>query len=159
MSELDKLQEMHSKLARAKFFYYEKHESIMTDYEFDIIEKEYSILSKKIGIQDSHSASEAIGSKALPRNLNHFYKEVFEIIVFTSRNCPPCKKLLKILDTVNTNGVVITKYLSEDNKELCNDYGVKSNPTVVYLNDKKEVITKSFGSTIPFNLKYIKHFG
>ena len=39
--QLNKLQELHAKLRKAKYFYYEKHESIMSDYEFDMMESEY----------------------------------------------------------------------------------------------------------------------
>ena len=37
----EQLQETHKLIGRAKYFYYEKSESIMTDQEFDKLEKEY----------------------------------------------------------------------------------------------------------------------
>ncbi len=46
--QLNKLQELHAKLRKAKYFYYEKHESIMSDYEFDMMESEYKKLAEVV---------------------------------------------------------------------------------------------------------------
>jgi NAD-dependent DNA ligase len=75
MSDLDRLQEMHAQLRRAKFFYYEKHESIMIDCEFDMLEKKYTKLAEDVGILDKHNmATEFVGFDAIsPMNLNNFY--------------------------------------------------------------------------------------
>lgn len=73
MGELDRLQEMHAQLARAKYFYYEKHESIMSDYEFDMMEKEYSDLADVLGIDKKHRITEVVGFGLAPRDLNNFY--------------------------------------------------------------------------------------
>ena len=53
--QLNKLQELHAKLRKAKYFYYEKHESIMSDYEFDMMESEYKKLAEVVGINDKHN--------------------------------------------------------------------------------------------------------
>ena len=36
------LQELHKKLTKARYDYYEKSESNMTDFEYDMMEKEYN---------------------------------------------------------------------------------------------------------------------
>ena len=38
----EELQELHKLIGKAKWQYYENHNSIMTDYEFDILEKKYN---------------------------------------------------------------------------------------------------------------------
>lgn len=153
---LNKLQELHAQLRKAKYLYYEAHKSIVTDYEFDMMEKEYAKLAENIGISDRHDASKVIGSGILPRNLNHLYKEVFSILVFSAENCPPCKRLLKILETKDTNGVEVKIYKVKEDIELVEKYQIKASPTVVYLNKFGETITKTIGSTLPHNLKYIE---
>lgn len=155
---LDKLQEMHAQLSRAKYLYYEAHKSIMSDYEFDMLEKQYAELAEIVGISDRHNASKVIGSGILPRNLNHFYKEVFSVLVFSAENCPPCKRLLKILESKDKNDLNIQIFTAED-KGLCDKYSVKASPTVVYLDKHSNVIKKTVGSTLPHNLKYVEHFG
>lgn len=162
ISELDRLQEMHSQLRKAKFFYYELHDSLMTDYEFDMLEKEYVKLAGLIGILDKHNmATEFVGFDAVsPMNLNHFYKEVTSILIFTADNCPPCKRLLKILDSRDKTQVSINIVNVKDNKDLVDKYSIRASPTTVYLDKYGEIITKSFGSTsLPTNLKYVGHFG
>jgi thiol-disulfide isomerase/thioredoxin len=156
---LDKLQEMHAQLSKAKYLYYEAHKSIMTDYEFDMLEKEYAELAEIVGISDRHNASKVIGSGILPRNLNHFYKEVFSVLVFSAENCPPCKRLVKILETKDNNGVDIKIYNVKNSEELVEKYNIKASPTVVYLDKHSNVIKKTVGSTLPHNLKYVEHFG
>ena len=73
--QLNKLQELHAKLRKAKYFYYEKHESIMSDYEFDMMESEYKKLAEVVGINDKHNmATQFVGFDAFsPMNLNNFY--------------------------------------------------------------------------------------
>lgn len=38
----EELQEAHKLIGRAKYHYYEKHTSIMSDYEFDKLERKYN---------------------------------------------------------------------------------------------------------------------
>ena len=74
--KLEKLQEMHAKLRKAKYFYYERHQSIISDYDFDILEKEYNTLAEEIGVDKELQVSEFVGfSLNIPMNLNNYYKE------------------------------------------------------------------------------------
>ena len=81
--KLEKLQEMHAKLRKAKYFYYERHQSIISDYDFDILEKEYNTLAEEIGVDKELQVSEFVGfSLNIPMNLNNYYKEVFSVLIF-----------------------------------------------------------------------------
>ncbi len=156
--QLNKLQELHAKLRKAKYFYYEKHESIMSDYEFDMMESEYKKLAEVVGINDKHNmATQFVGFDAFsPMNLNNFYKEVASILIFSSENCPPCKRLMKIMEIKDKTDVIIEIYNIKATKELVEKYKIKASPTVVYLDKNRNVITKTVGSTLPHNLKYIE---
>lgn len=62
------------------------------------------------------------------------------ILYFTSDWCPPCKTLSPIMDKVKANsGISMNKINVDNNKELVLQYHVKSIPTVVILEDNKEV--------------------
>ncbi len=58
---MERLQELHALLRRAKYFYYEKSESIMSDYEFDMLEKEYNKLCNKFSIEEEKRVTNFVG--------------------------------------------------------------------------------------------------
>ena len=58
---MERLQELHKLLRRAKYFYYEQNESIMSDYEFDTLEKEYDILCNEFNISEKIRVSNFVG--------------------------------------------------------------------------------------------------
>ena len=61
-----------------------------------------------------------------------------QIIRFTASWCQPCKALSMILDEVETE-VPIQVVDIDENKELAIQYRVRSVPTMIMVNDNKEV--------------------
>lgn len=60
-TELHELNFMHKQLRKARYFYYEKSKSIMTDYEYDIIEKRYDELCYKYKICEGSKITNFVG--------------------------------------------------------------------------------------------------
>ena len=154
--KIKRLQELHSLLLKAKYFYYEKHESIMSDFEFDMLEKEYTKLVEEFCIDDNHSLVNTVGFTLRPRNLNNFYKEVSKYLIFTSENCSPCRKLKQILDVKEKYDLEFEYFNREKDIEIFEKFNIKSVPTIITLNKEGDII-KRLGSIYSLNnLKYIK---
>lgn len=75
MDELKKeINCLHRLLRKAKYFYYERSETIISDYDFDIKEKRYDELCDKLNVPKEDRVSEQVGwSDTIRRNL--FYNE------------------------------------------------------------------------------------
>lgn len=58
---MSKLSEMHSLLRRYRYFYYEKNVSLVTDYEYDIMEKEYDKMCTLHNVPKSSRISSFVG--------------------------------------------------------------------------------------------------
>lgn len=58
---MEKLQELHSQIRKCKYFYYEKHESIISDYEFDMIEIEYVKLCDEFNVPQELRVTNFVG--------------------------------------------------------------------------------------------------
>jgi NAD-dependent DNA ligase len=58
---VEKLQELHSQIRKCKYFYYEKHKSIISDYEFDMIEIEYVKLCDKFNVPQEQRVTNFVG--------------------------------------------------------------------------------------------------
>lgn len=76
---LEKINILHQQLRKAKYFYYECEDinkmSIMTDYEFDILEKEYDKLCEDFKVPEKYRLSSYVGFDiAMPMSLYNFYK-------------------------------------------------------------------------------------
>jgi len=66
----EELQEVHKQLSKAKYFYYEKSESIMTDYEYDMLEKQYIKFCDVYKVPSERRVTEFVGfSLYIPRQL------------------------------------------------------------------------------------------
>ena len=129
----------------------------MSDYDFDILEKEYNDLAEEIGIDKELQVSEFVGfSLNIPMNLNNYYKEVSSVIIFTSENCSPCKRLLKILETKDISDVKIEVKDSKYNTELIDKCSVKASPTILFFDKNENIIKKTMGSTLPENMRYVR---
>ena len=57
----EQLQETHKLIGRAKYFYYEKSESIMTDQDFDKLEKEYDKYCEVYNAPNERRWSDVVG--------------------------------------------------------------------------------------------------
>lgn len=76
MTELDRLQEIHKKLRMCRYFYYEMHDSKITDREYDFLEKEYTELADRLGINEKHRIDRFVGfSIMIPMDLRNFKAE------------------------------------------------------------------------------------
>lgn len=79
-----------------------------------------------------------------------------KLIDFYADWCSPCKmqgELLQSFDSVEIEPVNVE---NEENESLCEEYGVKSLPTLVLLDDDNEMIKEWHGLTHPDEiLKYI----
>ena len=72
----DELQELHKLLLRAKYQYYEKSISIMTDYEFDMLEKEYDKCCEIYNAPIKRRLSNFVGfSYDIPLTLFKFFRK------------------------------------------------------------------------------------
>ena len=72
-NDLDILQEMHAKLRKCKYWYYELHNSLISDYEFDMLEKKYDRLCDDLGIHLKLRVSESVGfSFRIPMDLRNY---------------------------------------------------------------------------------------
>lgn len=60
------------------------------------------------------------------------------ILRFTASWCQPCKALAKQLEEINTN-LPIEVIDIDDNQALAMDYGIRSVPTLVMLDENVEV--------------------
>ena len=58
---MKRVQEIHKLLRKAKYFYYEKHECIMPDYEFDMLEVEYNKLCDENNIAQEQRVTNFVG--------------------------------------------------------------------------------------------------
>lgn len=56
------------------------------------------------------------------------------IIDFFADWCAPCKMQANVLNSFNENGVKIYKVNVDDDEKLANDFGVRSIPTLLFLN-------------------------
>lgn len=78
---MEELNRIHQLLRRAKYFYYEyvneatgESVSIMSDYEFDIMEKEYDVLCDRFGIKQEYRVTNFVGwDFRIPMSLFSFY--------------------------------------------------------------------------------------
>ena len=70
--ELDKL---HKDLRKYKFFYYERSESLISDYDFDMMEKKYTEGCDRLGIKAEYRLDSYVGfSIYMPMSLLSFYQ-------------------------------------------------------------------------------------
>lgn len=66
----EELNEMHKLLRKARYFYYEQHKSIMSDYDYDMLEKNYDIHAQIHGVDHSMKISNFVGFDIrIPMNL------------------------------------------------------------------------------------------
>lgn len=73
-NDLDILQNMHKDLRRYKYWYYELHNSQISDYDFDMLEKKYDKLCDDLGIHLRLRVSEHVGfSFRIPMDIRNFY--------------------------------------------------------------------------------------
>lgn len=79
---LNNIQELHSNIRKLRYYYYEMHVSLVTDYEFDLMEKEYTRLCNIINIPNEIRITNFIGFDiGIPMNLINclvLYKDDFK---------------------------------------------------------------------------------
>jgi NAD-dependent DNA ligase len=67
---MKKLNKLHGILRRYKYFYYEKNISLVSDYEYDIIEKEYDSMCLLYNIPGKNRVSNFVGFNIkIPMNI------------------------------------------------------------------------------------------
>ena len=64
---------------------------------------------------------------------------MIEILKFYTNTCMPCRAVGKILDKLEGVKVTPVNAIDEANLALVSEYGVCSTPTLVFLEDGKEV--------------------
>jgi hypothetical protein len=79
-----RLQTMHSLLRKARYFYYEGDglSEVMTDYEYDMMEKEYDILAKKLKTEENRRITNFVGFDiGIPMNIfeQSFYCSLYHL--------------------------------------------------------------------------------
>ncbi len=67
---------IHKQLRKCRYFYYELHESLMSDYDYDMLEKQYTEVCDRLGLNPIYRVDGYVGSSdRIPRSLLSFYKE------------------------------------------------------------------------------------
>jgi thioredoxin 1 len=61
------------------------------------------------------------------------------IVDFWSPECPPCRRLLPILEGLSNEGIPVFKATIEDEPELAQHYGVSALPTLVLFKNGEAV--------------------
>lgn len=79
-----RVNELHKLIRKAKYFYYvgveEGHQPIMSDYEFDMVEKEYEELCFRLGVPQEKMASEFVGfSIGIPMRLFYTNEDIMPL--------------------------------------------------------------------------------
>lgn len=68
------------------------------------------------------------------------------IVDFWSPECPPCRRLLPILEGLSNEGIPVFKATIEDEPELAQHYGISALPTLVLFKNG-EVVDRLVGLT------------
>lgn len=68
------------------------------------------------------------------------------IVDFWSPECPPCRRLLPILEGLSNEGIPVFKATIEDEPELAQHFGVSALPTLVLFKNG-EVVDRLVGLT------------
>lgn len=64
---------LHKELRKYRYFYYELHQSLITDYDYDILEKKYDSLCDNLKIPHQFRVSNFVGfSINIPMNPYNF---------------------------------------------------------------------------------------
>jgi len=80
------------------------------------------------------------------------------VLDFYATWCHPCKKLdpeLKKLE-INYPNINFQKIDIEEQKELCEIYNITAVPTIIIINENKEILSKIEGFNLPLLLSEIK---
>ncbi len=65
-------------------------------------------------------------------------KETKVLVDFYSPTCNPCRTLARVIGTLDTEYTIVSVDI-EKNTELADEYNVQHLPTVVIINDSKEI--------------------
>jgi len=80
------------------------------------------------------------------------------VLDFYATWCHPCKKLdpkIEELKLMYPN-INFLKIEIEEQKELCEEYNITAVPTVIIINENKEILSKIEGFNLPLLLSEIK---
>lgn len=67
---MKKLNKLHRLLRKYRYFYHEKNISLLSDYEYDIMEKEYDTMCLSYNILNQNRVSNFVGfSIRIPMNI------------------------------------------------------------------------------------------
>lgn len=70
---------MHRRLRKYRFFYYERDESLVSDYEYDMLEKKYAEECDRFGIHKRYRVDNFVGFNIrIPMNI--YYEKVDDIL-------------------------------------------------------------------------------
>lgn len=74
-------------------------------------------------------------------------KDKFVVVDFYADWCGPCKALAPVIEelSISETDVTFVKVNVDDSKDLANEYGISSIPTLVYFKEGKELSEKTFG--------------
>lgn len=62
------------------------------------------------------------------------------ILYFTAEWCNPCKRLKPIAENLEREGFINFQYIDvDDNPELCRNFEIRSVPTLIFIEDGKEL--------------------
>lgn len=72
--DLNDAQITHADLRKYRYWYYNLHNSSISDYDYDMLEKKYDRLCDYLGVDLRLRVSEHVGwDDLIPMNLNNFY--------------------------------------------------------------------------------------
>ncbi len=69
--------------------------------------------------------------------------KTYDILYFSSSDCPPCKVSKPIVEKVTTENAINIKFITvdkdENGREHAAEYGVRSVPTIVFQKDGEDI--------------------
>jgi thioredoxin 1 len=78
------------------------------------------------------------------------------VLYFTAEWCTPCKKTMPIAEELKRDGVIDFIFIDADSQtELIEEFGIKTVPTYILLNDGKEVKRMSGAKTRDQFLEFV----
>lgn len=71
----------------------------------------------------------------------------YVIIEFSAEWCGPCKALYPIIEELSTNfkEIIFVKIDVDKNKNVAEEYGISSIPTIIYFKEGQQLTERTFG--------------
>jgi thioredoxin 1 len=68
-----------------------------------------------------------------------------KIIDFYADWCGPCKAMAPVIERLKAEGIPIEKVNVDENRDLASQYGIRSIPTLIFVNDSGDAAATLIG--------------